>query len=222
MAARKYCQLFLVLFVVTSSCESTATVSDSHPQAVTVVLPKAGLYYGNVSAPVVLVEFGSFACSICRQFSVVVFPKIDSLYIRSGQVRYRYVDLSPSGLFSQYGLINDCVSDLRGLPTAKQFVFDSLTTAIPDAPQTIAIAAAYSGVPVERMELCTHDAHRIQRRLEEGRSANSLGVIGTPTFIVGQIDENGRVVGWPFIGLGQSDSLETLIGAAARAVARTK
>ncbi|HEU4994395.1 MAG TPA: thioredoxin domain-containing protein [Gemmatimonadaceae bacterium] len=208
--------LLIVAVAATSACARSSTTTAA--SAVAVHLPVAGVYGGSDTASVVLVEFGSFACGVCRQFSQSVFPGLDSTYVARGRLRYRYVDLSPEGVFAYRGALSQCLAETEGVSRAKRFVFDSLGGAT-EARPTLARAALHSGITPEVLARCIEAAQTDPRRKQERDAAERLGVRGTPTFIVGHIDGRGRLVGWPYIGLDRPDSLVRLVDAASRVLA---
>lgn len=213
----------LALFAVAvcgSACSTPGERAAGRPQAVEVRLPPAGVQAGRAAAPITLVEFGSFACGVCARFSAEVMPRLDSVYIRTGRLRYRYVDLSPAGPFLYSSAIAECSAPSVGLPVAKRWTFEH-TLALPDVRTAVDSASARTGIGSEALMQCVIASLRSERRAAESRAATALGVTGTPTFIVGQLDESGRLVGWPYVGLDRPDSLDRLIEAAEHAVGVT-
>jgi protein-disulfide isomerase len=53
----------------------------------------SGYVVGSASAPVEVTEFGDFECPQCGRFATLTEPDVRSRLVRSGQVRFRYVDL---------------------------------------------------------------------------------------------------------------------------------
>ncbi len=220
MARWHLCVFILGVASVSSGCKQPAP-APSRPQAVTTRLPVAGLYHGSDTAPVTLVEFGSFSCSICRAFTVNVFSTIDSQYVHSGKVRYRYVDVSPNGLFAHGAALSECLARSKGLPAAKRFVFDSVLPAM-DPERGLAVAARHGRASAQQMKRCAQQVMTGSTRAEERAAAEQLGVTGTPTFIIGQLNSDGRLVGWAYVGLEHPDSLNLLIDEAAKTIAHSR
>lgn len=198
-------------------CSAPGEYSSIRPQAVGVRLPPAGLTVGRPTAPVTLVEFGSFSCGVCARFSAEVMPRLDSVYIRTGRLRYRYVDLSPAGPFLYNSAIAECSVPSLGLPVAKHWTFEH-TLALPDVKTAVDSASARTGIALDSMTRCVTASVQSERRAAESRAATALGVTATPTFVVGQLDATGKLVGWPYVGLDRPDSLDRLIEAAERAI----
>jgi protein-disulfide isomerase len=47
---------------------------------------------GSPAAPVTVYEMSDFQCPYCRRFALETFPVIDSLYVRSGKVRWVFIN----------------------------------------------------------------------------------------------------------------------------------
>jgi protein-disulfide isomerase len=54
--------------------------------------PLAARSKGEVTAPVTVYEMSDFQCPFCRQFTIEVFPALEAEYIRSGRVRWVFVN----------------------------------------------------------------------------------------------------------------------------------
>jgi protein-disulfide isomerase len=57
-------------------------------------IPQKGIYLGNPSAPVRLVEFADLQCPFCREYSLQAMPQLVQDYVRSGKVRMEFRDLA--------------------------------------------------------------------------------------------------------------------------------
>jgi hypothetical protein len=121
-------------------------------------------------------------------------------------------------VFSYSAALGECIAGSTDLAVAKRFVFDSVLRA-PDLGRSVALTAAHMGLTPLQVKDCARTVRSSTRRAEEKRAADRLGVVGTPTFIVGQIDAKGRLTGWPYIGL-EPDSLRHLIDVAATTLSR--
>lgn len=71
-----------------------------------------------------------------------------------------------------------------------------------------AIASALTGAEDDSLARCISEG--VGARREEAMAAASLGVHRVPTFIVGQRESSGRIVGWVVEGLRDSVLLETI------------
>ncbi len=48
--------------------------------------------HGSAAAPVTVYEFSDFQCPYCRQFATETYPYLDSLYVKTGRVRWVFVN----------------------------------------------------------------------------------------------------------------------------------
>ncbi|HEX5004595.1 MAG TPA: thioredoxin domain-containing protein [Gemmatimonadales bacterium] len=54
--------------------------------------PMASRSKGRPTAPVTVYEMSDFQCPYCRRFALEIFPALDSAYIRTGKVRWVFVN----------------------------------------------------------------------------------------------------------------------------------
>lgn len=52
---------------------------------------------GDVDAPIIVIEIGSYTCSHCREFEERTFPKLKTIYIDTGMVRWTMLMTLQSG-----------------------------------------------------------------------------------------------------------------------------
>jgi protein-disulfide isomerase len=57
-------------------------------------IQQKGIYLGNPSAPVRLVEFADLQCPFCREYTLQTLPQLVQDYVRSGKVRMEFRDLA--------------------------------------------------------------------------------------------------------------------------------
>src|SRR2546428_6601166 len=55
--------------------------------------PLAARSKGSATAPVTVYEMADFQCPACRMFTVTVMPAVDSEFIRTGKVRWVFINL---------------------------------------------------------------------------------------------------------------------------------
>lgn len=149
---------------------------------------------GDVNAPVVMVIYSDFACPFCTRFAQEVEPQLDDL-VKNGTLRIEWRDLaqvtSTSSLAAQAGIaagkqgkfweFHDAVyaaADPQDHPT---YTEDSLVE-----------FAKQAGVPdLERFRADMVDATTAQAVTDANQHAYSLGIEGTPFFIVNDAVING-------------------------------
>ncbi len=156
---------------------------------------------GNDNAPVVVVEFTDFQCPFCRRFHHQTFPLIKKNYIDEGKVKW--ITYNFPLRFHQFafpaarGLV--CAGELGGKDAywkyyMKIFAVPSLNPASPvEVASEIGLDRKRFGECIESED--TKD--RVARSISYG---NSIGIRGTPTFIVGRDNGDGTMTGEMVVG----------------------
>jgi protein-disulfide isomerase len=193
-------------------------VARNWSQAV-VATPQGGFRMGNPNAPLKLVEFGSISCPHCAEFNERAGGILRSKYVRSGRVSWEYRPvmifptdpgvflllscLGPGSFFPTTDLLyaqqHQWIGKLQDVPQEEQQRIQDL----PMKEQAAALVRAAGvdkilierGVPAARIDTCLADEPRLLRLVEGTRAASTLGVTGTPTFMLNGKIVNG-VYGW--------------------------
>lgn len=192
--------------------------ADQPDQAVRQVvytrLPLDGVGAGRNDAPVTLIEFGSYTCPLCLKFATEVFPRLESEFVGPGLLKYRYVDMSPPGGPARISAMAECLAPSLGFADARRWVYS--TVSFPNFETIVDSAAHVLGRPPDVLLACIDSVVGSARRRAERDAALKLSVRGTPTFILGELDGDGRAVGWAFVGLQSADTLARYVLQAAR------
>jgi len=195
-----------------SGCRAN-TPTPAERQTVEVSLPSHGVVVGDTLAPLAIVEFGSYTCPSCERFHRKLFPTMAEKYLAPGIASYRYVDVSPTEGARKASLLAECLAEVSDFESARTWVFESRRFGSYDDARD----SATLSVPVKevsRFEQCLAAPERDARRRAERVAAQSLGVVGTPTFLIGRRWAEGRYVGWALIGLPYAETLDRWVGEA--------
>ena len=150
-------------------------------------------FKGEPAARVAIIEYADFQCPFCRRFESQVYPGLRESYIRTGKLKYFHRDMPLS--FHQGALpaarAVHCASD-----QGKYWeMHDSLLgDAASLTPADIDERAGKLGMNVSELgKWISSDrfADIIQRGINE---ASAMQVSGTPTFIIGTLDADGKVM----------------------------
>jgi protein-disulfide isomerase len=154
---------------------------------------------GNPLAPVVIVEFSDFGCPYCADFALQTFPAIDSLYIATGKVLFKYIPFL-AGTFrnsAEATRAMECVVEQR--PEQFWLMMTRLYETQPGwkargSPDALLRRAARStGVDSARFADCYADHHTDVRTKAGTDAAESSGVWVTPSFVVNQRPVQGAL-----------------------------
>lgn len=145
---------------------------------------------GRADAKVTIVEYASFTCSHCADFTNDVLPVLKARYIDTGKARLIFRDLptQPAQLSQLAALIGRCAAPERffgmanGLMAGQKELFAS-----GNAQNWLENAVTASGRSMQELEVCT-SREEIQNAMRaDVQHAVDVGVTGTPSvFINGQ------------------------------------
>ena len=165
-----------------------------------------GLAYdrGSPDAPVVIVEYGDFACSACGEFARDTWPAIYSEFIETGRVFWRFVPFElgfrNSDESVRLGHCGAVLGDFWGLHDA---LFESQRDWLDERKpkdKLFAVAAAL-GHDLEAVEQCYDDNPGKDRTRDANRAARKDGVRATPTFFIDGFQVQGALPFEMFEGL---------------------
>ncbi len=181
------------------------TQAPAVPQAVR--MPTVtGYVLGRLDAPLTMVEFTDLQCPFCARFHETAFERLKTEYIDKGLLRFVTRDF-PLGIHAHAELAaraSWCAGeqgrfwDLRNMLATRS---STLT------PESVDAAARAADVDMKLFGSCLASAEakeHVQRDVAEGRT---LGVEGTPTFVVGRTQGAG-VEGVRLVGLMSFENLD--------------
>ena len=148
---------------------------------------------GSDTAKVVLVEFSDYQCPYCAQYSREVFPQIAADYVDTGKVRYVFRDypLSMHPNAPKAAEAAHCAGAQGKFWAMHDVLFANAADLGADRLPAHAKAA---GVEEKLFAQCLASgrfAADVQKDVADGTAA---GVRGTPMFLVGIVQRDGRVL----------------------------
>jgi protein-disulfide isomerase len=150
-------------------------------------------FKGEPAAKVAIIEYADFQCPFCRRFEHEVYPQIRDNYLNTGKLKYFHRDMPlpfhqgampaarAAHCASEQGKFWEMHDTLLGDAA-------SLTSADIDE------RAAKLGLDISQLDRCISSdrfADIIQRSITE---ANDMRISGTPTFIIGTLDAQGKLM----------------------------
>src|SRR6266550_4242753 len=149
---------------------------------------------GNDRAHVAIIEYSDFQCSYCLGFVTQTLPQLDKDYIRSGKVKYFFRNLPqtpghPNAFRAAEA--GHCAAEQGKFWPAHDRFFANQDTLNPNdwLPHARAL-----GLDAFKFDECLRSGkfdEAIKKDIEE---AQSLGIEGTPAFLIGLMTPNGKTV----------------------------
>lgn len=147
-------------------------------------------YLGPEDAPVVIVEFSDFLCSFCgRHFQQTLQPILDNY---EGYVRYVYRDFP--GVGGDYAWVSamaaECANDQGMFWDYHNILFNNQQAlSSPDIENVLIGFASDLGMDTDVFTPCLHDQEHINDVIIDRSDGQSVGMTGTPGFLI-----NGRFI----------------------------
>lgn len=150
-------------------------------------------FKGEASAKLAIIEYADFQCPFCRRFEHDVYPQIRDTYVKTGKLKYFHRDMPLA--FHQGALpaarAAHCASEQgKFWEMHDSLLGDAASLSAADIDER----AGKLGMNVAELDKCISSdrfADIIQRGITE---ANEMQISGTPTFIIGTLDAQGKVM----------------------------
>lgn len=156
-------------------------------------------YLGNKdTAKVAVIEFSDYLCYYCYRHTVQVMPDILSSYVDTGKAIYVFRDLQIHGEEAEKRAeIGECVNEVAGVEKFVEYHEKMKVVQFEDGEDDPDIYAIVDdlGVDSERVKACYDSGKYSDEVLADADDANSIGITGTPGFVVGKLNEDGSVDG---------------------------
>ena len=148
---------------------------------------------GAAEARVAVIEFSDYECPYCARYATTVFPELRDRFISTGKVRYA---------FANFPLQNHRNAELlaaaaicAGKQDAYWKMHDELFGKRPRTTEGVLDLGRQMGLQMQPFEQCLgEDAPLAERIRIDQQIAQVFQVSGTPSFVLGLIDAEGRVV----------------------------
>lgn len=152
---------------------------------------------GKSDAPLTMVEFTDYQCPFCGRFETSTFPEIKKNYIDTGKLRVILRDLPLSDMHPyamKAAQSVHCAGDQGKFWEMKELVFKNQSRLDVDSLAGYAKDLALNG---DTFNSCMAEGRHLKEIGVEAKYAQSLGITGTPTFILGKTAGDtveGRVI----------------------------
>jgi protein-disulfide isomerase len=191
-----------------SGATSTPTARPEIPLPTEPVSIEGSPAMGSPDAKVVIVAFSDFECPYCGRFAREVLPELKKQYIDTGQVQFVFKHLPLTNIHPQAmpaAVAAECAAQQGNFWEFHDRLFGDIAQL--SDPQVVSHAVA-AGLDMTRFGDCrAATSDRVQVDLELART---LGVAGTPTVLVAEL-QKGQVVVRKIIRGGQSEPIKLAV-----------
>ena len=149
---------------------------------------------GSTRAPIVLIEFSDFECPFCGRYASDTMPKIEQEFVDTGRIQYAFRNY-PLGGLHKFAFKAAQAGECAGRQGKFWEMHEGLFAKQAQLADSIWLREAKTiGLDPDAFDACVNEpGDKIRLDFEEGKR---LGVMSTPTFLVGRLDgETVRLVG---------------------------
>lgn len=151
-------------------------------------------YMGKADAPLVLVEFSDYECFYCARFFRETLPQLRKEYIDTGKLKHVFKDF-PLGFHKKAKKAAEaslCAGEEQKYWEMHDLIFKNQKQI--DVPHLIDHAKTL-GLNTDDFEKCINDGRYAEGIGKDMNTGQKVGVRGTPSFILGKINDKGEVEG---------------------------
>lgn len=144
---------------------------------------------GSATAPVTVYEMGDFQCPACREFAVHTMPALDREYVRTGKVRFIFINLPLTEIHP-----NAVIAAEAALCAARQEKFwpmhDLLYrhqpewAPLPEPRAALVALGSRAGLDRTRLGECLTSGATRREVEQDAQRARRAGARSTPTFYI--------------------------------------
>jgi protein-disulfide isomerase len=205
--------------------QKAAAVPAAENAAPTPAAPKGEISIDNdpvlgdvKKAKVAIVEFSDFECPFCKKFHQDSYQKLVDKYVKSGQAVWVARDLPlpfHDPVATTYAGIANCVGKEKG-----NNAYFAFSTELYNNTQTngkglpagkIETLLAAQGVNAAAAKTCAETEEVKKEIAADIEAASGIGIEGTPSFVVGVLDDKGNVTGEVVVGAQPLATFEKII-----------
>jgi protein-disulfide isomerase len=174
--------------------QRTTTPSDAHSDQRLNSLILNGLpMLGSTDAPITIIEFGDYQCPNCQRFNTQIKPLIVENYISTGKARLIFKDFTIYGHDSVNGAVATyCAGEQGKYWEMHDHLYESQRAINSGwlSMNNIEKFASEIGLANQPFKECLEDDKYKQQVMENFEQGKSIGITGTPTFVI--IDRDGE------------------------------
>jgi len=154
---------------------------------------------GSDDAPITMIEFADYQCPFCRSFHSTTFGQIQKNFVETGKLRYvsRDLPLPIHAQAPQAARAARCAGDQHKFWELRHLL---ITNQDKLGREDVLGYAQSLNMDVPAFTVCV-DSKRYDALVQQDSvDANDIGVMGTPTFVLGKTNQKGRFEGVKIVG----------------------
>jgi protein-disulfide isomerase len=153
-------------------------------------------YYGNLSSPLVIVDFSDFQCHLCKRYVDNTEQQINSSYVQSDKAVYVFKHLPNRGFDSKNAsLAAQCTNDQEKFWEFHRILYANqgpIDSGWVNNENLKKFASQLRGINITEFNLC-FDTKKYEAFIDKDIDlANSLGFTETPSFII--MNREGSII----------------------------
>ena len=172
----------------TAPAETEAETNEAGPTPAIMdfILSDTHHFQGDPNAPVTMIEFSDFRCGYCGLFAAETLPQLRQEYIDTGKVLFAYKHLAVLGPDSvRAAEASECAAEQNKFWDFHNLVFtDQAANHTPLTEDNLAELAGQVDLDAAAFSDCLTSGRYNDRVVLESQTVQSLGVRGTPGFVV--------------------------------------
>ncbi|MEM2759905.1 MAG: DsbA family protein [Nitrososphaerales archaeon] len=152
---------------------------------------------GSSDAPITIIEFGDYQCPNCMRFAKEVKPLLVENYINLGKVKLVFKDFTIYGTDSISGaLATHCAAEQKRYWEMHDYIYanqEAINSGWLRA-DNIKKFAYEIGLEIQQFSACFDERRYNEQVMKNFEDGKSVGVKGTPTFIIVNSSEETQVI----------------------------
>jgi len=146
---------------------------------------------GDSAAKAVLLEFSDFECPFCGKFATEILPDLEKRYIQGGRLllAFRHLPLKIHKNAWSAALAASCAAEQQKFGAFHDLLFANSKGLNPESLSKYAAVARLQEAPYRK---CLETTAQAQVKADTAL-ASSLGITGTPSFLVGTLEPGGQI-----------------------------
>jgi protein-disulfide isomerase len=148
---------------------------------------------GNSSVSAVMIIYSDFECPFCAKFARTSLAEIEKDYVQNGLLGLAFRNMPLERIHpyaSSAAETGVCAGRQGRFWEWHDAMFKSKT---PFESETISLVSSATGLNVAALKRCIQSGEGADQVKRETEEAKALGIRGTPTFLLGQVQATGQV-----------------------------